>query len=371
MKLLIVDDSALMRRQLGTLFEEAGGFQLAYARNGREALAANLEFEPDVVTLDINMPEMDGLSSLAQMMLERPVPVIMLSSLTEKGALATFEALNLGAVDYVAKPGGTISLGLDAIRVPLLEKVRGAGRVRVRRGLPAPASKPAAAVPKAPAVPAPVRGAAAARPVAGTANASPAGIVLLGVSTGGPRTLERILPELPADFPWPVVVAQHMPANFTAPFAARMDGLCRLRVVEASRPMPLEAGTIYICKGGADVTVASRAGVPTLLSKPENAAYLWHPSVELLGRSALEHYAARDIVAVMLTGMGHDGADAFAEIARRGGRTIAESEASAVVFGMPAELIRRGGAQQVLPAEQVAGKLVEWLGTRPQPQQGN
>lgn len=368
MKLLIVDDSALMRRQLGTLFEEAGGFELAYARNGREALAANLEFEPDVVTLDINMPEMDGLSALAQMMLERPVPVIMLSSLTEKGALATFEALNLGAVDYVSKPGGTISLGLDAIRAALLEKVRGATRARVRRSLPVPARAPAAFVPpQGPAVPAPLRSAAIARPAAG----APAGIVLFGVSTGGPRTLERILPELPADFPWPVVVAQHMPANFTAPFAARMDGLCRLRVVEASRPMPLEAGTIYICKGGADVTVVSRAGVPTLLAKPENAAHLWHPSVELLGRSALEHYAARDIVAVMLTGMGHDGADAFAEIARRGGRTIAESEASAVVFGMPAELIRRGGAQQVLAAEQVAGKLVEWLAGRPQPKQGN
>lgn len=364
MKLLIVDDSALMRRQLGTLFEEAGGFEIAYARNGREALAVNLDFEPDVVTLDINMPEVDGLSALAQMMLERPVPVIMLSSLTEKGALATFEALNLGAVDYVPKPGGTISLGLDAIRAPLLEKVRGAVRARVRRGIamarqaPAPPQRPARA-------PAPVvrSGPAVAPPQA--AVGAPGGIVLFGVSTGGPRTLERILPELPADFPWPVVVAQHMPANFTAPFAARMNGLCRLRVVEADRPMPLAAGTVYICKGGADVTVVSRAGIPTLLARPENAAYLWHPSVELLGRSALEHYAARDIVAVMLTGMGHDGADAFAEIARRGGRTIAESEASSVVFGMPAELIRRGGAQQVLPAEQVAAKLVEWLAARP------
>ncbi|MFC0253312.1 chemotaxis-specific protein-glutamate methyltransferase CheB [Massilia consociata] len=380
MKLLIVDDSALMRRQLGTLFEEAGGFELAYARNGREALAANLDFEPDVVTLDINMPEMDGLSALAQMMLERPVPVIMLSSLTEKGALATFEALNLGAVDYVPKPGGTISLGLDAISTQLVEKVRGAVRARVRRSLPAalvprparPAPTTASREPARACAAAP-RAASAQQPVPGACapGGAPAGIVLFGVSTGGPRTLERILPELPADFPWPVVVAQHMPANFTAPFATRMDGLCRLRVVEANRPMPLQAGTVYICKGGADVTVVRRAGVPTLLARPESAEYLWHPSVELLGRSALEHYAARDIVAVMLTGMGHDGADAFAEIARRGGRTIAESESSAVVFGMPAELIRRGGAQQVLAAEQVAGRLVEWVAARPQPQGGN
>lgn len=365
MKLLIVDDSALMRRQLGSLFEDAGGFELAYARNGREALAMNLEFQPDVVTLDINMPEMDGLSALAQMMIERPVPTIMLSSLTERGALATFEALNLGAVDYVAKPGGTISLGLDGIRADLLGKVRTAARARVR-GPAVRARVSAPATPAAPAAPA-----RAARPAAAEAAPVPTrnrstpgnarGIVVIGVSTGGPRTLERILPQLPASFPWPVVVAQHMPASFTAPFAARMDALCALKVVEAARPMPLEAGTVYICKGGADVLVATRGGAPSLVAKPETAGYLWHPSVELLGRSALEHYAPSDIVAVMLTGMGHDGADAFAEIARRGGRTIAESEESSVVFGMPAELIKRGGAQQVLHADQVAARLIDWV----------
>jgi two-component system chemotaxis response regulator CheB len=353
MKLLIVDDSALMRRQLGALFEAAGGFELAYARNGREAVRENLAFRPDVVTLDINMPDMDGLTALSHMMLERPVPVVMLSSLTDKGALATFEALNLGAVDYVAKPGGTISLSLEDVSRQLLSKVRIAARARLRAPEPAPAARPA----PAPARPAPAT--APARPALTQARAS--GVVLIGVSTGGPRTLERVLPQLPADFPWPVVVAQHMPANFTAPFAARMDSLCQLKVVEANRPMPLEAGTVYICKGGADTTIADRAGVPTLLARPENNAYLWHPSVELLGRSALEHYPASSIVAVMLTGMGHDGADAFAEVARRGGRTIAESRDSAVVFGMPAELIKRGGAREVLAADEVAARLREWV----------
>jgi two-component system chemotaxis response regulator CheB len=353
MKLLIVDDSALMRRQLAALFEAAGGFELRLARNGVEAVAENLAFRPDVVTLDINMPEMDGLSALAQMMDERPVPVVMLSSLTEKGALTTFEALALGAVDYCAKPGGTISLSIEEIGKTLVSKVRGAARARVRKEEPA---QRAAAVRPAPAC-------AAAAPVAKVAKAAAeaTGIVVVGVSTGGPRTLERILPLLPAHFPWPVVVAQHMPASFTAPFAARMDTLCELNVVEANRPMPLEAGKVYVCKGGADVVVTRRAGVPTLLARPENNAYLWHPSVELLGRSALEHYAPSAILAVMLTGMGHDGADAFAEIARRGGHTIAESEASAVVFGMPAELIRRGGAREVLPAERIGARLVERL----------
>ena len=358
MKLLIVDDSALMRRQLGSLFEEAGGFEIAYARNGREAVAANLAFAPDVITLDINMPDMDGLTALSQMMVERPVPVVMLSSLTVKGALATFEALNLGAVDYVLKPGGTITLGLDAIAPQLLEKVRGAARVRPQRCLPPvrsvpPAPRSRAAAPAAAAPTAPARS-----PVA---RAAAAGIVVVGVSTGGPRTLERILPALPADFPWPVVVAQHMPANFTGPFAQRMDGLSQLRVVEAARPMTLEAGTVYICNGGADTAVVMRAGRPSLLPRPENPAHLWHPSVEILGRSALEHYAPEAIVGVMLTGMGHDGADAFAEIARCGGRTIAESEESCVVFGMPAELIRRGGARKVLPCEQIAAALADWV----------
>ena len=363
MKLLIVDDSALMRRQLGALFEAAGGFQVAYARNGREAVAANLEFQPDVVTLDIHMPDMDGLTALALMMVERPVPVIMLSSLTEKGALATFEALNLGAVDYVAKPGGTITVGLEAIQAQLLEKVRGAARARVRRETRRAdaAAAPTRAV-RAERL-APLTAASVAPALRATATGTAGkGIVVIGVSTGGPRTLERILPALPENFPWPVVVAQHMPASFTLPFATRIDGLCRLRVVEAARPMTLAPGTVYICKGGADVLVAARGGQPALVAKPETAGYLWHPSVELLGRSALEHYAPQDIVGVMLTGMGHDGADAFAEIARRGGRTIAESEESAVVFGMPAELIRRGGAQQVLPAEQIAARLIDWVG---------
>jgi two-component system chemotaxis response regulator CheB len=367
MKLLIVDDSALMRRQLGSLFEAAGGFELAYARTGREAVQANLAFQPDVVTLDINMPDMDGLSALSQMMIERPVPVIMLSSLTEKGALATFEALNLGAVDYVPKPGGTISLGLDAIQAQLLEKVRGAARARVRgtrSGAPAPAR---AAAPRPAQVKVKVQVPVQTAPAAARSNVKADGIVLIGVSTGGPRTLERILPALPADFPWPVVVAQHMPASFTGPFAARMDGLCALEVLEAARPMALEAGKVYVCKGGADVVVVSRAGAPALVARPETAGQLWHPSVELLGRSALEHYAAPDIVAVMLTGMGYDGADAFAEIARRGGRTIAESEASAVVFGMPAELIKRGGAQQVLDADRIAARLIDWVASEQQP----
>lgn len=352
-KLLIVDDSALMRRLLNTLFLAEGDFTIQTAHNGKEAVALNREFLPDVVTLDINMPEMDGITALSLIMAERPVPVVMVSSLTEKGALATFEALHLGAVDYVTKPGGTISLSLDEISKTLISKVRAAARSKVKstssaRGLAQRLRDERERPPSRPTV---IR--------RGPGNE---GLVIIGVSTGGPRTLEDVLPLLPADFPWPVLVAQHMPSTFTRPFADRMNGLCALTVVEASQPMPVEPGKIYIGKGGADMVLGNRSGTLTVLAKPEHKDFMWHPSVELLGRSALECCDPARVVGVMLTGMGYDGAEAFTEIKKRGGRTIAESEASAVVFGMPAELIARGGASLVLPSDKVARQLITWAG---------
>jgi two-component system, chemotaxis family, protein-glutamate methylesterase/glutaminase len=351
-KLLIVDDSALMRRQLSTMFSEEGDFEIRFARNGKEAVEENKFFAPDVVTLDINMPEMDGLTALSLIMAERSVPVIMVSSLTEKGALATFEALALGAVDYVAKPSGTISLTIDDIRKELVSKVRAAAKSKIKttRSV-ATSARPAFEKPK------PVERSSIIR----RSSVAGDGIVVIGVSTGGPRTLEDILPLFPADFPYPILVAQHMPSSFTLPFANRMNDLCELTVVEAAKPTAIEPGFIYIGKGGADMVVAQRGGKPTIIPKPENKEFLWHPSVELLGRSVLENYEASKVVAVMLTGMGYDGSDAFAEIKKRGGKTIAESEASCVVFGMPAELIKKGGATVVLPSDRVTKQILAWL----------
>jgi two-component system chemotaxis response regulator CheB len=298
------------------------------------------------------MPEMDGITALSLIMAERPVPVVMVSSLTEKGALATFEALNLGAVDYVAKPGGTISLSIDLIAAELIGKVRAAARAKIKgksvKGLAERLRQERESPPP--------------RPVAVRRGVAGDGLVLIGVSTGGPRTLEDILPGFPADFPWPILVAQHMPPSFTRPFAERMNQLCTLTVVELAHPMTLEPGTVYIGKGGADMVLGLRAGKLTGLAKPESREFLWHPSVELLGRSALEHCDPARVVAVMLTGMGYDGADAFTELKKRGARTIAESEESAVVFGMPAELIKRGGAGLVLPAEKIATQINSWAG---------
>lgn len=186
------------------------------------------------------------------------------------------------------------------------------------------------------------------------------GLVLIGVSTGGPGTLEAILPQLPADFPYPVVVAQHMPAAFTGPFARRLDLLCPLRVTEVAAPQEVVPGNIYIARGSADTVLTTRAGKLTVLARPETPDHLWHPSVELLARSALEHCQPRQLIGVMLTGMGHDGAEAFSDLRSLGGRTIAESEETAVVYGMPKALVERSGATMVLPAHGIARQLNAW-----------
>ncbi|MBK9444496.1 MAG: chemotaxis-specific protein-glutamate methyltransferase CheB [Comamonadaceae bacterium] len=352
-KLLIVDDSALMRRQLTQIFADAGDFEISQARNGLDAVEQNRTFQPDVVTLDINMPEMDGITALSLMMAERPVPVVMVSSLTEQGALATFEALNLGAVDYIAKPGGTISLSIGDITDELIAKVRAAARARIKGKRPGSAGGLVQRLRDD-------KQKVIGRPLALRQGVGSAGLVIIGVSTGGPRTLEDILPLLAANFPWPILVAQHMPGAFTKSFAERLNKVCALEVVEAASPLPVLPGTIYIAKGGADMVVAMRAGRLTVLPKPENSQYLWHPSVELLGRSVLEHCDPARVTAVMLTGMGNDGSDAFTDIKKLGGQTIAESEATAVVFGMPHELIEKRGASVVLGADKIADQLTLW-----------
>jgi two-component system chemotaxis response regulator CheB len=184
--------------------------------------------------------------------------------------------------------------------------------------------------------------------------------VLIGVSTGGPRTLEDILPKLPADFPWAVLVAQHMPANFTDTFARRMDSLCAMKVVEVAAPMPLAAGQVYIGRGGSDITVCDRGGRLFASPRPESPGVLWHPSVEVMVESALQHVSPQRLIGVMLTGMGNDGAAAMARLKQLGGRTIAESAETAVVFGMPQELIERQGASLVLPCTAIATQLRSW-----------
>lgn len=347
-KVLVVDDSALMRKLLGRILTETSDFEVEFANSGQDALDRLGSFAADVITLDIHMPQMDGLTCLDRIMLERPTPVVMVSSLTAADADATLEAFRLGAVDFVAKPEGAMSLYIDELAPELLSKVRAAAgarlksshrlkdRVRHRMGM---ASTMMTA------------------PVKSSAPATGEGLVLVGVSTGGPPALEALLGALPENFPWPVLIAQHMPASFTGPLARRLDQLSSLTVMEVRQPMLLKAGCAYVGQGGADIVVGRRPGGLVASSATPDLAYPWHPSADRLVRSAMQHVAPGQLIGVLMTGMGNDGAEAMMVLHDRGGRTIAEAEETAVVWGMPGELARAGGADWILPLSGIAERL--------------
>lgn len=355
-RLLIVDDSALMRRVMGQVFQQADEFAVDFARDGVEALAKLHAFRPDVVTLDVQMPRMDGLRCLDRIMVERPCAVLMVSSLTARGADATLEALELGAFDFVPKPDGAVSLAMDQLAPILLDKVRAAAGSRVPRSHRLAERLRARRAARPDFAPAPARHPAdAARPVAA---GDVAGAVIIGTSTGGPPALEAVLAALPGSFPWPVLVAQHMPAAFTASLARRMDALCALRVVEVTGPMPISTGNIYLARGDADMTVSRRSSGPIVLPAPASPAHRWHPSVDRLVASAMAQFPPAQLIGVLMTGMGNDGAAAMAALRTAGGRTIAEAEETAVVWGMPGELVRAGGAGIVAPLDAIATRLM-------------
>ena len=352
-KLLIVDDSALMRKHLRQIFEQEGDFDIVLARNGFEALEQAAALKPDVITLDVNMPGLDGITCLERLVTAgSQARVVMVSSLTEKGADVTLRALQLGAVDYVPKPDGTVSLSIERVHGMLVSKVRAAARARPRQ-VSSLSQRVRAQRQEA------ERGVSAGVAQRAAAGAGVSGLVLIGVSTGGPRTLEDILPLLPAHFPWPVVVAQHMPSAFTGVFARRLNDACAVEVTEVGGVVPLLPGHAYIGRGDADVVVERRLG-RLVANSVRSDDSLWHPSVNRLVNSAMKVMPPAPTVGVLLTGMGNDGAAEMAALRRLGGHTIAESEASAVIFGMPAELIRLGGAELVLPADAVTRQLLIW-----------
>ena len=359
-KLLIVDDSALMRKLLGQVFSAEPDVEVRFARNGVGALEFLQSFEPDVITLDVHMPQMDGLTCLDRIMIEHPCPVVMLSSLTSEGADATLEAFRLGAVDFVAKPSGALSLRLDEFIPELRQKVRSAIRaklstsLRLRERVRHRIGRPASSVDRHT-----IGRRTGSQIASGFENIE--GLVLIGTSTGGPPALEEVLTALPAAFPWPVVVAQHMPASFTGALAKRLDQLCAVSVTEVVQPTSLQAGCVYIGRGDGDIVVSRKATGLVAMPVPSLEDYLWHPSVDRLVRSAMEHIAPTLLVGVLMTGMGRDGAEAMALLRTEGGRTIAEAEESAVVWGMPGELVRMGGANWVLPLSSISGHLERLL----------
>ena len=359
MKLLIVEDSALMRRVLRENLADQVGLEIAFARDGEDALEKLDSFEPDVITLDINMPKMDGLTCLAHIMDRRPSPVIMLSSLTERGAVATFEALELGAVDFVAKPDGTVSQDMSSVMDELKQKIQAAGQSRTR----APRkSVVRSATPPAPSLkPRPAQRTPSQLPRR-VSRSEGTDLLLIGSSTGGPGVLQAILEKIPADFPVPILIAQHMPAKFTATFSRRLNEACAIKVTEVSRVEQLLPGNVYLAAGGRDVVVRKKLNRLIAESVPVDANHVWHPSVSRLVSSAMEHISAHRLAGVMLTGMGDDGATEMACIHQNNGWTIAESSETAAVFGMPGQLIARNGASIVLPAHEIADALLRQFG---------
>ncbi|MEM0911518.1 MAG: chemotaxis-specific protein-glutamate methyltransferase CheB [Pseudomonadota bacterium] len=357
-KVLVVDDSALTRKHLQEVLSDEG-FVVATASNGQECLERIPQYQPDVITLDINMPVMDGLTCLRSIMNSNPTPVVMISSLTEKGARASFEALELGAVDYIPKPGSkttTHSLMQPYVGESantLFAKLRSAARVNVLQANNAKATSPEAR--KQPELRFERHNTVAIckRPSAEIE------LVLVGVSTGGPGTLKEIITRLPSEFPVPIVIAQHMPSRFTSVFAERLNGISRVAVSEVSHISELKPGNVYIAKGDADITIVRRGNRLYADSIPADENILWHPSVDALVSSATNVIPPSKVLCVQLTGMGDDGAASMTLAHEKGATTIAESEDTAVVFGMPRELISRGAADKILPNYDIAQAIIE------------
>ncbi|MEM0906495.1 MAG: chemotaxis-specific protein-glutamate methyltransferase CheB [Pseudomonadota bacterium] len=358
-KVLVVDDSALMRKKLRAMLEDEDDFSVETARDGLDALEKVASFQPDVVTLDINMPQMDGITCLDTIMERQPLPVVMVSSLTREGAAITMKAIEHGAVGFVEKPGGTISRNIGLVRAELVDTIRAASRahVRARRACANRRSSGRAQTRAR-------RILTTTPPRRLTSLATIPGLILVGVSTGGPPTIEVLLSALPKNLRWPIVIAQHMPEHFTSVFARRLDSVCALDVIEVDRVMPLTPGAAYIARGGSDLEIRRRLDRLTAHPVPADPDHAYHPSVDRMVSSALSVMPASDLVGVLLTGMGRDGADAMARLHRDGGRTIAESEETAVVFGMPGALVETGHVSAVEPNHLVAQRLLQWTGGR-------
>ncbi len=340
-KVLVVDDSAFSRQTIKKMIETDRSIEvIGIASDGIDAMAKTLRLRPDLITLDFEMPEMDGFSFLRWLMKERPTPVIMVSSYSDTKTV--FKALELGAVDFIAKPSQRASSELRGIEKDLLSKVRGIKSLRMDK-----LSKNLQLLNVDAGV------AAGGEPSAGDID-----LVAIGASTGGPSALQIILTRLPHDFSAPVLISQHMPKGFTGPLAERLDKLSEIRIKEAENGDILEPGKVFICPGGAHMILRDKGQKCYILLKEATYEDKYVPSVDIMMTSAAEHYGSKTM-GVILTGMGNDGKKGMLEIKSKGGYTIAESEETAVVFGMPGEVINTGAVDKVLPLPDVPGELIK------------
>src|SRR5215470_7373771 len=347
-RVLIVDDSAFMRKVLETIFNADDQLQVVgQAKDGREAVSLAESLKPDVISMDINMPHMDGLQATAQIMTTNPKPIVVVSSESKEGAASTLKALELGAIEFVAKPSGGIDLDMQSVKDELLRKVRMAAKVRVVRT----ASRVALSVQGG-------NGNSATTPKASSAPRSapviPADqrfpVVVLGASTGGPATVMRLAPGFTRDFPAAVFLVQHMPASFTTQYAAQLAEFTGIRVKEAESNEAVQPGTLYICPGGQHLRVSPTGRMQLDGASGRIEGYL--PNIDVTMESVAAFAGAMSI-AVVLTGMGSDGARGAKAIKSAGGYVVAQDEATSVIFGMPAEAIKCGATDQVLGIDDI------------------
>lgn len=346
-RVLVVDDSALMRQMISRILRDAGFEVVGTAGDGQQALEAVERLKPDVITLDVEMPVMDGLTMLRRLMQDNPLPVVMLSSVTTKQAPATIEALALGAVDVVAKPGGAISLNIEEVASELISKVRVAATARVRS---AERAKPRRAPSTRPTSP----------PLARTKRKLTRQLVVIGSSTGGPKALVELISSLPEDFGAPIVIVQHMPPGFTASLAARLDKNSSLDVAEAKEGIIPKLGEVWVAPGGFHLRFDRSGRMKFDLSEPHLGV---RPAVDLTMESAVDVWGS-GVIGVVLTGMGMDGARGARRIQQAGGIVLAQDEASSVVFGMPRAVIEMGHADHVAPLSEMADLLDQTVSRR-------
>jgi two-component system, chemotaxis family, protein-glutamate methylesterase/glutaminase len=352
---LVVDDSALVRSLLTEIINQQPDMECIGAASdpliAREMIR---NLNPDVITLDVEMPRMDGIDFLSKLMRLRPMPVVMVSTLTERGADVTLRALELGAVDFVAKPKMGVADGLKLLAHDITDKVRIASKAHLRR---APAAAPAGGT-TGHTEPGALNSRATA-PVANVGRLSTEKVIFLGASTGGTEATKEVLLNLPPDCP-AIVITQHMPPGFTKSYAARLDGLCRIRVAEARDGERILPGHAYIAPGGFHLSV-ERSGANYIARVQDGEPVNRHkPSVEVLFNSAAK-VVGPNALGIMLTGMGADGAKAMKAMRDAGSYNWVQDEASCVVFGMPREAIAAGAANEVVPLTQIAPKLIERL----------
>jgi two-component system chemotaxis response regulator CheB len=353
-RVLVVDDSALMRKLLPQILQRDKTIEVVgTAMDGAFGMKKIEEVQPHVITLDLEMPRMDGPEMLRQIMRSYKIPVIIVSSHSIAGAAATFKALALGAFDFVAKPRDGSPERIEEIASELISKIKVAVKARAARWPSSIALNGAA--------PKPV-----AKPVVRSRTA-PSKVIAIGSSTGGPNTLQYLLQQLPSDFPGSIVVVQHMPEGFTEMFANRLDESCSLEVKEAKHGDLVAAGRVLICPGSHHMRVRRMPQGDVVVLSDEPPVNGHRPSVDVLFRSVAQEFGQRAI-GVLMTGMGDDGADAIGEIRDAGGFTIAQSEESCVVFGMPKAAIDKGFVCRIVPLEAMANTLLVHCSVAPVPQ---